>query len=489
MPIGNVGAGILNIITESLYDKPIVVFREYVQNSIDSFLKIHNSVDKNELVSKIWLAQDNIYFLDNGKGIDREKFEKQMKDIGMSEKIKAINIGYKGIGRLSGIPYCKRLIFINICSYKNNSYQKYSIDGEKYNEIKKKYEGLTFDALMERIGMYVELVSDKESGEIRNVLKRYQDIFEKQDTGFLVILDTISPILKETIGEDNNKTIFDELGWLLPVNFKDEVFSTKQKELFQDMTEDDGEVEIAPARAFNIYFNDKKIERPIGKNMLRDYVCKYNLTYAVGFQSFYRNRIAVDKDNCFSGIKIYIDNMLLCDEKELLPILQQYGLIKHTVNELIQSVKGIGAMIYITDKVNISANARRTFIEVTDYDSLEFLKLLAVFVENIYNTRYALSKYTSGKKSVEIGKDKLDALKEAANLALQKLAQEEITIIDEDDKGDKTFGELTEIEQKQAIKMKISKEVNNRIKLYLAQTTSFDYNDAYGDFKTWLLLN
>jgi len=32
----NVGAGILNIITESLYDNPIVVFREYVQNSIDS---------------------------------------------------------------------------------------------------------------------------------------------------------------------------------------------------------------------------------------------------------------------------------------------------------------------------------------------------------------------------------------------------------------------------------------------------------------------
>ena len=34
-----VGAGILNIITESLYDNPIVVFREYVQNSVDSIFK------------------------------------------------------------------------------------------------------------------------------------------------------------------------------------------------------------------------------------------------------------------------------------------------------------------------------------------------------------------------------------------------------------------------------------------------------------------
>ena len=32
-----VGAGILNAITESLYDNPIVVFREYVQNSVDAF--------------------------------------------------------------------------------------------------------------------------------------------------------------------------------------------------------------------------------------------------------------------------------------------------------------------------------------------------------------------------------------------------------------------------------------------------------------------
>ena len=39
MSTEKVGAGILNIITESLYDKPIVVFREYVQNSVDSFMK------------------------------------------------------------------------------------------------------------------------------------------------------------------------------------------------------------------------------------------------------------------------------------------------------------------------------------------------------------------------------------------------------------------------------------------------------------------
>ena len=47
-----VGAGILNIITESLYDNPIVVFREYVQNSVDSIFK---ETDRNNYEIKIWI--------------------------------------------------------------------------------------------------------------------------------------------------------------------------------------------------------------------------------------------------------------------------------------------------------------------------------------------------------------------------------------------------------------------------------------------------
>ena len=102
-----VGASILNIITESLYDKPIVVFREYVQNSVDSF----SSVDTDTthlLTSKIWESNKNLYFLDNGSGIPEKEFINRMKSIAFSTKIKAKNLGYKGIGRLSGISYCNK---------------------------------------------------------------------------------------------------------------------------------------------------------------------------------------------------------------------------------------------------------------------------------------------------------------------------------------------------------------------------------------------
>lgn len=492
MPNGNVGAGILNIITESLYDKPIVVFREYVQNSVDSFRKLESTVNEDDLFSKIWFNGDCLFFLDNGYGIKKDNFSNEMKKIALSDKKKSKDIGYKGIGRLSGLPYCSKLIFINICSYKNNFFQKYYIDGNKYNEIKAdaNYNELEFDDLMELIGTYIEEATGEDLLEIKSLLNPHQELFVKQDTGFLVILERIRPVLKHTMEpgiSSSKENFFNELGWLLPVKFKNELLISNKKQLFEDMSMPiDGSMTI-PAKAYNISFNGKMIERPISVSMLRDYVCKCDMEYAVGFHSFYRDRIMAREKSEFSGIKLYLDNMLLCDENELLPMLQRYGLINHTANELIQSVKGIGAIIYIIDKVNISANARRTFIEVTDEDSLNFLKYLAEFVNNIFHARYALSRYNSGRSVLNQSQEKLEQLKADANFALQTLARDKITI--EFRESHKEFEEFDDIDKKKIIKKKLTNEMNMRIKEYLFQTTTFDYNNVLDDFIIWLSSN
>lgn len=488
MSNGNVGAGILSIITESLYDKPIVVFREYVQNSVDSFRRAEEEkVNENDLLCKIWLDKDCLFFLDNGNGISKEKFYNKMIDIGISEKKQSKDIGYKGIGRLSGLPYCSKLIFINICSYKNSNYQKYYIDGKKYNDLKtsSQYYELEYKDLMESIGTYTEEVKDRDLSEIKSILNPYQNMFEKQDTGFLVIMESIGSVLRETIEKED---FYEELGWLLPVKFKEELFNSNKSQLFEDMKKPSNELKIIPAKSYNISFYDKAIERPIKDDMLRDYTCKCDFKYAIGFHSFYRDRIAISKENIFSGIKLYLDNMLLCDENELIPILQKYGLIRHTANELIQTVKGIGAIIYITDKINISPNARRTFIEVTDNNSLEFLRYLAEFVDNIYIARYALSKYNSAKKALDQPQEKLKQLRTNANSSLQELAREKI-IIQFDENPPKEFADLDEIEKKKAIKKKLTNELNSKINDYLLQTSTYDYNNVLNDFIIWLTSN
>ena len=167
-------------------------------------------------------------------------------------------------------------------------------------------------------------------------------------------------------------------------------------------------------------------------------------------------------------------------------MLLKYGLLEHTSNELLQTVNGVGAMIYITDKVSISANARRTFIEVTDSDALKFLEKIAIFIEKIYKARYALSKYSSGKKNMEINSQKLKDLKDLANEALVDLAAEKIVLPPEENETKRDFSDLTETEKKQVIKKKLTKELNEQIKLYLAQVTSFDFENAFEDFKIWL---
>lgn len=475
-----VGAGILNIITESLYDNPIVVFREYVQNSVDSIFK---ETDRNNYEIKIWYDENDLCFLDNGKGIDTNLFFDEMIKIGNSTKKKNKNLGYKGIGRLSGVPYCQKLTFINIANYESMEMQYYSIDGAKYEELKAAGEdkGVSFVDIMNLIGSSYTQNDIAINERYLKKLQKYKDLLEKTNTGFLVILEGISPVLKNTIEDEN---FFKNLQWLLPVDFEQSLYSCENGELFEDLTTETEN--NPPIISFcKITFNDTAIYRPIKKDMLRDYLCKSNFKYAVGFHSFNKNKIVIDRNNTFTGIRIYIDNMLLCTEDELLRSLENYGLLTHTLNGQLQSVRGIGAIIYITDKVNISANARRTFIEVTDNDSLEFLKLIAEFVNTIYDTRYALSNYMNAKEKHEQNSEFVKKLKEMALINLKKLAKEDIDLpLDEIDET--PFDSLSVPEKKRIIKKNITRKLDISLKEYLNSLTVYDSENAYEEFIKWI---
>jgi hypothetical protein len=298
----------------------------------------------------------------------------------------------------------------------------------------------------------------------------------------MVLLRDISMVLNNTI---ENEGFFQELQWLLPVDFYDDLYNSDKSELFKELTTDNIEG-VVPARHCKIYYNDTPIFRPIKREMLRDYVCKNNFKYAVGFHTFKGDKIVIDKNNSFSGIRIYIDNMLLCDENELLQSLDHYGLLAHTSNGQLQSVRGIGAMIYITDKVNISANARRTFIEVTDNDSLEFLKMLAEFVNTIYDTRYALSNYISAKSKQQAGQERLQQLRTIALDNLRKLAKENVELASDEEENKNDFANMSITEKKKTIKKEISANLNLKLKEYIKQLDVLELENAFRNFVDWL---
>jgi molecular chaperone HtpG len=490
MKSSNVGAGILNIVTESLYDEPIVVFREYVQNAVDSFSRMENA----ELACcEIWAEERSLYFLDNGMGVDENSFFNAMTELAYSQKDRIRNIGYKGIGRMSGLPYCESLTFINILSFKEKRFQKYHIDGALYRSIKSdasRISELSFDELMKKIGEGTGLSDDADSAGIIKRMGKYDSIFNQHDKGFFVILDSISKVLSNVIAPQNGSPIIADLGWLLPVPFRKELFSHENAELFKELTAKHNQASI-PARSYGIKYDGIIIERPITSGMLRAYNCKKDFKSAVGFHSFNATTISIDKNNEFSGIRLYIDNMLLCDESEIIPTLIKYDLIDHTLNEMIQTVRGIGAMIYITDKVALSANARRTFIEIVDEDSIDFLRELASFINQIYDVRYALSKYSTILKkhhTHDTEETVLNDLRDYANNKLELLADQKISV-DSIPTTDEDFNKSSVIDQKKLLKSILVQYMNRKIKDYLAQSSSIGIDKVVQSFRIWFNAN
>lgn len=479
-----VGASIVSIITESLYDKPIVVFREYAQNAVDSISHVGSGIDTDTLAVQIWYENNNLYFVDNGQGVDPQHFLSTMRSIANSSKSKVESIGYKGIGRLSGISYCAKLSFINILDYSKNVFQRYDIDCEEYYSIRKRpdFNTLTFDDLMGMIGTEINIT---DYSSIRAIAEKYGTLFEERSTGFIVILENISPVLRTAIKQ---KSLTEELGWLLPVPFSD-LLSREEPFCSLSTSPVPTSNPSIPAKSYNIFLNGKRLERPLTSDMFRSYLCTSELDqYGICLHAFSNHKLSIDKGNPFSGIRIYFNNMLLCDETELVPALIQYGLTSHSLNELIQTVRSIGALIYITDKVSISENARRTFIEVTDSDAIAFLRYISEFVEKVYRTRYALSDYSSAKEKGEAESQKLATYRERAIAALEDLASSHIEL-DDPPIESTDFNMLSLAEQKKIIRKEISKAFSVSVKKYLSQINTFDLDTCFEDFITWLQAN
>lgn len=111
-----VGKFTLESLTTGMYSDPRIVYREYIQNSVDS---IEQAVEENIIskeASRIDVIVDaeecNITIKDNGKGISSYIAEKILTNIGNSTKRHNSNRGFRGIGRLGGLSYCDELVFI-----------------------------------------------------------------------------------------------------------------------------------------------------------------------------------------------------------------------------------------------------------------------------------------------------------------------------------------------------------------------------------------
>lgn len=111
------GKNILENLTTGMYSDSRVMYREYIQNSCDAIDAAINAGILARKDASIDISIDSekkeIRIRDNGIGIREEDFKRVLSDIANSDKKRAVDKGFRGIGRLCGLAYCNELQFIS----------------------------------------------------------------------------------------------------------------------------------------------------------------------------------------------------------------------------------------------------------------------------------------------------------------------------------------------------------------------------------------
>jgi hypothetical protein len=110
-----IGRFLFDSITKGMYENPLCIFREYIQNSADSLDKAFQAKDMERADAHIQIdinpATSTITIEDNGPGLTIAEAPAILTSIGDSTKFGQRNRGFRGIGRLGGMAYCKHISF------------------------------------------------------------------------------------------------------------------------------------------------------------------------------------------------------------------------------------------------------------------------------------------------------------------------------------------------------------------------------------------
>ena len=234
-----VGKHILDVITSGMYNNPLMVIREYIQNSADS---IDQAINTGKSASNCSIKIDvcgktrTITITDNGLGVSNDKILETLCTFGCSVKRFTENRGFRGIGRLGGLGYCEKLRFetksatdksIAIVSWDAKAFVEYANESGKF-----KSEDI-FNKLIEI--------------EFQKVPKNTKNSY------FKVELIGICPFHEDSLM--NISTLEKYLSQVAPVGYDNNLFSFS-KELDSFFSE------LRGYKTYNIFLNNKQIFRP-----------------------------------------------------------------------------------------------------------------------------------------------------------------------------------------------------------------------------------
>ena len=141
-----IGKNVIETLTLGMYEDCRFVYREYIQNSADQIdIAVEEGILKNKNEGYIGIIIEpnfkKITIEDNATGIKSSEVLSLLGNIAASTKDRTKRKGFRGIGRLGGLGYCKKMTFET--SYINESVKsvmewdaaqlKHIIENPKYN--------------------------------------------------------------------------------------------------------------------------------------------------------------------------------------------------------------------------------------------------------------------------------------------------------------------------------------------------------------------
>jgi len=238
-----IGKYTLESLTMGMYSNAMVIYREYIQNSVDAINQaISNGlINNNEGKIEITVDKDNskIIIEDNGIAVSKDQVLNTLLDIGNSQKNIENSNGFRGIGRLAGLSYCEHLKFVT--SYEGEAKKSIvNFDSSKLNNYMKPGEYNDYDLI-----------------SVIKEITNYKFIEEKADTHyFKVILEGVENydyIL-------DYKKVREYLSQTAPVPYDHVVFgfANKIKHKFKEMGIDIPE--------YKIFISNKEEKELVHKN-------------------------------------------------------------------------------------------------------------------------------------------------------------------------------------------------------------------------------
>jgi molecular chaperone HtpG len=236
-----IGRQLFDIVTSGMYDNPMMVYREYIQNSVDSIdLAIEQELMVQES-ARISISLNgnsrSITIEDNGQGLPNDIAHSILTNIGCSPKEGTVQRGFRGIGRLAGLAYCDELVF-----------ETRSVNDELVSVVRwnrKEFDALTTDSKKN--------ITLSEMIQAVAILDYEEPAEDTPIQFFRVTLHNVHRFHSDRLM--NLKSVTDYLAHSAPVPFDKQIFSyaeALEKYLSQ----------IADHRCYVITVNDRQIYRP-----------------------------------------------------------------------------------------------------------------------------------------------------------------------------------------------------------------------------------